>query len=319
MSEQSKRMVITGATGLVGGYLARHAMAQGWTVQALTTGRSGQDPRGFSKTHWDPPAAARGDQAAVAVIAEVLDGADAVVNLAGAGVADKRLTEARKKVIIDSRVDTARALVNAWKICDNPPEFWFNASAIGYYGDTGDKLVHEDHPAGDDFLARVCVSWEGAARSLFEAAPEARGKVRQVIGRIGIVLARDAEAWKKMVMPIKMGVGGPLGDGQQYYPWVDADDVARLIIFLAEHEDAEGAFNVTAPEPVRQRELAARAASRLGRPSFMPAPAFGLKILLGEFAQFLLSSARVVPTAALALGFEYERPTLDDALDHLLQ
>ncbi len=318
-TDSPKIMVITGASGLIGTHhLIPLARSKGWEVRALTTGSSGR--RGdVMFTHWDPPRAAAGDPSAVKAVTEVIDGADAIVNLAGAGVADKRLTPERKKVILNSRVDCAQALIEAWKGCQQPPSFWFQASAVGYYSDTGDTVVREDHKPGNDFLSDVCVQWEAAAQKLYEQVPGAEEKTRIATGRIGIVLSKHGEAWKKMVTPIKFGVGGPLGDGQQYFPWVDADDIARMILFLEHHPQAKGPFNLTAPDPLRQGDFTSVIARRLKRPSFMPAPKFALRLALGELADYILVSTRAVPARLQELGYEFLRPDLNSALSHLLR
>ncbi len=312
-----KTIVITGASGVVGIHLAALALSRGWTVRTLTRGRSERDPKGLEKVSWDPAAAASGDPAAIAAIAGALEGAQIIVNLAGAGVADKRLTEAWKREVMNSRLDSARALVKAWAACKRPPGFWVQASAVGFYGDTGDALVDESTGPGDDYLAGVCVAWEEAGREIF-AVEGARDKVRQVIARIGLVFATDSKPWMGMTTPIRFGAGGPIGSGQQFYPWIDADDLARAVFFLYEKEGAEGIYNFTGPDPVRQRDLVRKIASKLRRPAFLPVPAFALRIAIGDMAEALLASNNAPPRRLLDAGFTFDRANIDQEIEALL-
>ena len=192
------------------------------------------------------------------------------------------------------------------------PPVWLQGSATGYYGDAGERELTEAAPSAEDFfLAEVCQAWESAAK-------DANG-ARLMISRIGLVLAKDAPAWQKMLLPIKLFVGGRFGDGEQWYPWVDADDFASAMLFLIEHEASGGVYNLTAPEPVRQIDLVERTARRLGRPAIFPTPAPLLRLAVGEVADaLLLPSAKAVPAKLQEEGFIFAHPQIESELDKLL-
>ena len=254
-----------------------------------------------------------GDEAGLEHLASVLSGAHAVINLAGASISKNRLSDEQKRKVLQSRVDSTKALVAAFERATEPPPIWFQASAVGYYGDRGDAvLTEESGPQESFFLSRVTQAWEDAAKAV-------EAETRLVTGRFGLVLAKDAPAWQQFLLPIKLFVGGPLGDGRQWYAWIDVDDLARGILFLIENSEAQGVYNFTAPNPVRQTDFTRRAAAKLGRPAFVPAPAFALELLLGDLATaLLLPSARALPTRLEAAGFTFERPTLEAELTKLL-
>jgi uncharacterized protein (TIGR01777 family) len=305
-------LVIAGASGVVGQHILKHA-APGWELRVLTRRASASFPQGEAFV-WDPARAAQQEAHAVKDVARALEGATALINLAGASI-NGSFDEEHKRAVLQSRLEATQALAHGWSAAQAPPPTWLQASAVGYYGDTGDREIQEGHAPGQDFLASVCVQWEQAAASFAQEQPG----LRLAIGRIGLVLSREAEAWKKMLTPIKLGAGGPLGDGEQFYAWVHADDLARAWLFLAREAGCRGAFNLTAPAPIRQKELASRAASRLHRPSFLPAPKFALRLVLGEMADaLLLTSCRAVPANLLEAGFSFERPDFGAALDELL-
>lgn len=308
------RLVVAGATGVVGRHLLRAARAEGLPVVVLSRGASAA-VEGADVRRWDPARAASGDEAAVLEVARALDGAAGVVNLAGASLAEGRLGRAHRERVLASRVDATRALVRARARCEAPPPVWLQASATGYYGDTGEAEVTEASPPGRLFLSEVCQRWEEAAREALAQAPPPR----LVLLRTGLVLAADAPAWEKLVQPIRFGAGGPLGSGRQWWAWIDADDLARAALFLLRRDDAEGAFNLTSPEPVRQRDLVERAAVLLRRPAFVPAPAFALRLALGAVAdELLLPSCKALPRRLQELGFTFARGSVDEELVALL-
>lgn len=307
----ARSIVIAGASGVVGRHLVARARADGFEVRTLTRAANGA-PRDPSASPWDPAAAAAGEPAALDALARALEGVDVLVNLAGATLADGRLTTAHKRRVLHSRLDATRALLRAHTRCAAPPPVWINASATGYYGDTGEAEVDDDHPRGAGFLAAVCERWE-------EAAAEVTGRARLVIARIGLVLAEDAPAWQKLLRPIKWGVGGPLGSGRQWWAWIDGDDLARALLFLADHPEGSGAFNLTAPHPVRQADLAWETALLVGRRALLPTPAFALRAAIGEVAdELILPSCRALPRRLQALGFKFERENIGRELGHLL-
>lgn len=299
---QSSAVLISGASGLVGGHLARALAARGDSPHGFS-----RDPsrlgapieRGFA---WDPQ---RGPPPP-----ESFAEADAIVHLAGETV-QGRWTEAKKRRIRDSRVVGTRHLVAGLERAERRPKTLICASAVGYYGDRGERALTERDSPGDDFLAEVCQGWEREAQ-----AAEALG-LRVVRLRIGLVLAREGGALKEMLLPAKLGVGGPLGGGQQWWSWIHHQDLVRLILWALD-EDVAGPLNATSPNPVRQREFADQLGAELGRPSFLPAPRFALELALGEFSVELLSSKRVLPAAAQAAGFRFDFPDLRAALRDLL-
>lgn len=302
--------VISGASGLIGSHLVAAARSK-YTLRLLTRSADRPAPDGATWLAWNPEAVSRGDERALSELADTLSGAHAIINLAGSSVAGGRLGGAHRKRIVESRVWSARALLLAQRRAERPAEVWFQASATGYYGDQGDAELTERSPAGHGPLSDICRVWE--------AAPEDAGGARLLVGRIGIVLARDASGWKKLLVPIKFFAGGPFGSGQQWFSWIDADDLAKAILFLVERSGSSGVYNLTAPEPVRQLTLTRKVAARASRPALLPAPAFALRLALGGLADALiLASARVLPARLESEGFAFERPTFDAELNKLL-
>ena len=244
---------------------------------------------------------------------QALDGAGAVVNLAGESIAAGRWTPRQKERILQSRIRATRALVQGIAAVANKPAVLVSGSAVGYYGPRGDEELDEGAPPGDDFLARVCVAWEGEAR---RAAEEG---VRVALVRTGLVLAARGGALPRLVLPFRLGAGGPLGSGRQWMPWIHLDDLVELFVFLIQGEGLEGPFNGTAPQPVTNRQFARTLGRVLGRPSWLPAPAAALRLALGEMADaLLLSGQRAVPRRALEAGFRFRFPELEPALRDLL-
>ncbi|MCA9514640.1 MAG: TIGR01777 family oxidoreductase [Myxococcales bacterium] len=303
-----KTVLVTGATGFIGGHLTKALAARGDTVWGLT--RSGHEPGDGSPEHpvrrwfsWVSPDAP--------VPPAAVDGVDAVVHLAGEPV-NGRWTDAKKKAIRESRVDGTRQLVNALAVAASRPAVLVSGSAIGYYGDRDDEILTESSAAGGDFLADVCQAWEAEA---LRAEPL---DVRVVRLRTGLVMHPDGGALEKLLTPFKLGAGGRMGSGDQWWAWIHLDDLVRLIVFAIDHPDLAGAVNGTAPAPVRNADFAKALGHALHRPAILPAPAFALKLGLGEFATELTSSRRVVPRAAEAAGFAFRFPELAPALTDLV-
>ncbi len=301
-------IVLTGGTGLIGRALVTHLTAQGHTLTVFTRFPDRQ-PAGFPphipRVAWTPQ-----DPNA---LARVLRQADAVINLMGENIAAARWTSARKQALYASRVENGRALAAALRLAQPRPKILLQASAVGYYGHRGDALLDETSPPGDDFLARLCVDWEASTSSV-----EGLG-IRRAILRTGVVLSREGGALPKMLRPIRWGVGGPLGSGKQWMPWIHIHDEVAAIAFLLTHEQAQGPFNLTAPQPVTNAELTRALAQRLHRPAFLPIPSWALRLLFGEMSQVLLASQRALPHRLLELGFNFRYPTLQAALDDLLR
>jgi uncharacterized protein (TIGR01777 family) len=241
-----------------------------------------------------------------------LEGVDTVFHLAGESVAEGRWTVAQKQRIRDSRVLGTRHLVQAIRQASARPAVLVSASAVGYYGNRGDDELTESAPAGRDFLAEVCAAWEEEA-----LAAQTFG-VRVVTARTGIVLGAGGGALGKMLLPFKLGAGGPLGSGKQWMPWVHVTDLARLYHHAATAAAINGPMNAVAPNPVRNSEFTRALGRQLHRPAFLPAPYFGLRLAFGEFAQVLFDSQRVIPKVALESGFTFQYPEIAVALKEIL-
>ena len=235
----------------------------------------------------------------------------AVINLAGEPIQKGRWTPARKKAILESRVALTNAIVNAIAGSERKPEVLINASAVGYYGTSETRVFTEESPAGDDFLADVCAAWE-------QAAGNASGHTRVVIVRIGVVLGKDGGALPKMMLPYRFFVGGVIGSGKQWVPWIHIDDVTGLISFAITNGSLSGAVNATAPAALRIKDLSKMLAKALRRPNIFPIPRLVLRWTLGEVATLLLSGQRVTPKAAVDAGYRFRFPILQEALKDLL-
>jgi len=253
---------------------------------------------------WDPASGELGNAAV---------GADAVVNLAGASIAEGRWTPERKKVLQASRVDTTRALVNALAKMAARPRVMVSASAIGFYGSHGDEVLNEESKPGSDFLSEVAMAWEAEAEKA-----EALG-IRVLRARFGVILAKEGGALPQMVRPFRFGVGGKIGSGQQWMSWIAREDVVAILRFALENGAVRGPINVVSPQAVRNAEFTAVLAKTLHRPALFPAPAFALRLMLGEMADaLLLSSQRVVPEQLQKLGYRFLQPDLAAALKSAL-
>ena len=298
------KIVITGATGFIGSILTDRLWNQFHSLVLLS--RKPPAEVGVAKKEWfawNPPAGGSWEQA--------VDGADGIINLAGEPIAGKRWSKEQKEILRKSRIDSTRAVVNAMGKAKIKPKFFLSASAVGYYGPHGDETLTEASAPGNDFLAQLCVDWEKEALKA-----EAHG-VRVVMVRTGIVLGKDQGALKKMVPPFKMFVGGRLGSGKQWMPWIHIEDELGLLLFLAESENARGPFNATAPHPVTMEDFAKALGNVLKRPSWMSVPPSALAVIAGEMADMLLTGQRAVPEAAIKLGYQFKYPMVDDALKSL--
>ncbi|CAL9423853.1 TIGR01777 family oxidoreductase [Streptomyces sp. enrichment culture] len=287
------RIVVAGASGLIGGALVRSLTADGHEVVRLVR----REPRAADEIRWDP----RNGRVE-------LPECDAVVNLAGAGVGNRPWTRAYKEEIRRSRVLGTRTLAEAMARLEPRPRVFVNGSGIGYYGDTGRRTVDEDAPAGAGFLASVCVEWEGAA------APAQEAGVRTVFVRTGLVVARGGGAWGKLFPLFRAGLGTRFGDGRQYWSYVSLHDEVAAIRHLIDREDLSGPFNVTAPKPLTNREITEAMGRLLHRPAVLAAPAPVLKAVLGDMAGEVLGSQRVLPRRLLESGFVFAFPGIEDAL-----
>jgi uncharacterized protein (TIGR01777 family) len=296
------RFVVTGATGLIGRRLVERLLAASHEVHTL--GRSPKKgapaPAGFTIWDFQQPAPA-----------DALEGADVVVHLAGEPVAQRWTKEVKRK-IRSSRVDGTRWLVEGMANAGVRPKTLVCASAVGYYGDRGEEELSETAAPGKGFLAEVCVEWEREARKAEELG------IRVVIVRTGVVLALEGGALPKMLPVFRAGMGGPVGTGRQWMPWIHLVDIARLMQWAAETANVAGVLNGVSPNPVRNGDFARTLGRVLHRPALLLVPEFAVRLLFGEMAAVVLESQKAVPAAALAAGFQFEHPRLDAALRDLL-
>lgn len=296
------KIILAGGTGFLGRPLAHALLADGHDVVVLTRDTVRNTVAGAHVVAWTP------DGQTGSWAAEI-DGADAIVNLAGEPIAARRWSHEYKRRIQESRIRATRSLVEAIGSVSSPPVVFVSASAVGYYGSLGDEIIGEDTPPGSDFLARVCMQWEVEA----ERASSARTRVACL--RTGLVLAKDGGALPRMLPPFKLGLGGPVGSGRQYWPWIHRQDWIELVRWIIGTPSASGPINASAPNPTTSREFARALGRALHRPAFAPAPAFALRLLLGEMADaLLLAGQRAVPAKATRLGFRFAYSQLDDAL-----
>lgn len=302
------RIIITGGTGLIGRALSKGLLNAGHLVTILSRhpDQGHEMPNGVRVEGWDG-ATPQG-------WGHLVNDADAIVNLAGAGIADALWTDKRKHLIRESRIHAGLAVQKAIEEASNKPKVLIQASAVGYYGQAHrDEMITEDSPPGHDFLAKVCFDWEMAT------APVVRMGVRRAVMRTGIVLSREGGAFPKMLLPFKFFAGGPLGNGRQWMPWIHIDDQVRAMIFLLTHETANGAFNLSAPNPVTNKQFSQMIGATMGRPAFLPAPSFAIKTALGEMSTILLDGQRAVPQKLEAAGFTFKFGTAQEALSKLLK
>ncbi|MZF86052.1 TIGR01777 family oxidoreductase [Streptomyces sp. SID5643] len=295
------RVAITGSTGLIGSALTHSLLTDGHQVVRLVRDRSASPAGdGTEAAHWDPVGGH--------IQPGALDTVDAVVHLAGAGVGDKRWSAAYKEEIRRSRVRGTRTIARACAASSTPPRVLVSASATGYYGDTGDRTIEESAPPGDDFLAAVCVDWEDAADAAREAG------IRVVHPRTGLVVSAAGGAFGRLFPLFRFGLGGRLGSGDQYWPFVSLTDHIRALRFAIDDDTLTGPVNFTAPEPLTNREITRAMGRALHRPTIASVPAFALRAALGEFTTGITGSCRAVPAALNKAGFTFGHPTIDEAL-----
>jgi uncharacterized protein len=292
----AQRIAVTGASGLIGSALVGYLKSEGHTVQRLVR-RATVAP---DEIRWDPKTGY--------VDIDALRGVDAVIHLAGVGVGDKRWTKRYKSEILNSRLLGTTAIANA--VAEVKPQVFISASAIGWYGDSGNRAVVESDSVGNDFLAAVCREWEGAA--------DLAGDVRTVKLRTGLVLDPTGGALGRMLPLFRFGLGGKLGSGKQWWSWITLHDVVRAIVFCLEKK-ISGPVNLTSPNPVTNQEFTAALARAMKRPALFPAPAIALKIALGGFSSEVLGSKKVMPNALTEAGFKWDYPHISTALAALVE
>ena len=287
------RVVIPGGSGLIGRVLVDQLTEKGYEVIVLSRSpkRVKDLPKGARAEAWDGKTAEGWGH--------LVDGAKAVINLAGAGIGDARWTKERKELILNSRLETTQAVVDAIEQATTKPEVLIQGSAVGFYGDRGDEELSEGASPGSSFLADVTVAWENAAKS-------AESHTRVVYIRTGVVLTTQGGALPKMLLPFKLFAGGPFGNGGMWFPWIHIDDEVKAISWLVENDNVSGAVNLSSPGIVRNRTFARTLGKVLGRPAFFPTPAIALKTALGEMSILLLASQRTSADKLVEAGFEFD-------------
>lgn len=304
------KVIITGGTGLIGSALARNLATDGHEIVVLTRDPSQkvpQLPTSARLVRWDTETGEGWSEEA--------EGADAIVNLAGETIGPQAglWTTERKRRILQSRTNAAAAVVDAIRRTDQKPRMLLQMSGIDYYGTHADEQITEKAPAGSGFLADVTRAWEAGSEPV-----EALG-VRRAVARTGVVLAKRGGTLDLLALPFKLFVGGKLGSGNQYMSWIHIEDEVAALRFLIENEGASGPYNLVAPNPVTNKELASTLARVMGRPSFFPTPAFMLKLVLGEMSALVLEGQRALPARLQEAGFEFQFPNLEGALRDLLR
>jgi uncharacterized protein (TIGR01777 family) len=295
----SQRVAISGASGLIGSALSSYLVARGDDVRHLVR----REARTGSEVSWDP-ANRWLDPAA-------LDGVDAVVHLAGAGIGDRRWSPRQKQDVLASRTDGTTTIATAVAAHGDRVRL-VSGSAIGWYGNRGDEILTEHSPEGTGFVAEVAQAWEAST------APASAAGAPVAMSRTGLVMSRTGGAFEPLVRLGRLGLAGPLGSGRQWWAWVTLDDVVRALVHLVDRRDITGPVNVVGPEPLRQKELVEEIGRQLGRPTVLPAPAFALRAVLGEFSGEVTGSRRVVPTRLRESGFDWVHGTISSAVATLV-
>ncbi len=301
------KIVLAGGSGFVGQHVSRLLIQEGHSLLILSRNPQSeiqQEPPRTQFIHWDGCSQGSWTQ--------VCDGADVVINLSGAPIADKRWTPSRKRELVDSRVNSTRALGQAIAEWKTKPHTFLTASGIGYYGAQGSRLVDETSPRGEGFLADLCLEWENAARQIETA------DLRVLEMRFGMVLGLDGGALPKMMFPFQWFFGGPILPGTQYVSWIHQHDLARLILFLITHPSIRGPVNIVTPNPISMKDFCQALGKALRRPSWFPVPELVLKIGLGELATMLTTGQRVQPQKALHAGFSFNYSEIQEALSALV-
>ena len=295
------KVLISGASGLLGSALSDYLLNEGHTVFKLVRNQ----PKSDNEIFWNPMTGE--------LDLKYLEGFDSIVNFSGKNIGLGRWTKKSKKVIFDSRILSTTLLSESISKLKNRPESFLSSSAVGYYGETGKEFVNEGTDNGKGFLSDLCVNWENATM------PAVKAGVRVIQLRSGVVLSAKGGALAKMLPPFKFGIGGRLGNGSQYFSWILIEDYVRALFHLMTSENIQSPVNIVSPEPVTNREFTKILAKVLHRPAIIPVPAFVLKILLGQVAEeILLSSTRAIPQLLMGSGFKFKYPALEDALNKCL-
>jgi uncharacterized protein len=295
----SSRVLVSGASGPIGAALLPSLKARGYSVTRLVRGAA----TGPDQVTWNPTQPLSPDS---------VSGFDAVIHLAGESIVG-RWSEARKRRILDSRTQGTRHLAEAVAKTARRPDVFISASAVGYYGNRGDEILREDSPSGEGFAAEICRQWEAAAQ------PAAAAGIRIVQMRLGVVMSADGGALKKMLLPFRLGLGGRLGDGRQWWSWVAVDDVVGAIQHVLDNDSLKGPVNTAAPKQVTNAEFTRTLAGVLNRPAIFPMPAFAVRLVFGQMGdELFLASQRVEPAKLTASGYQFKHPELRKALQEIL-
>ena len=297
------KILITGGTGFIGTELRSMLLQQEHHLIVITRSPSkyeDEQAKNQQFISWDDS------------LIEAMEEVDAVINLVGSPIFGQRWTQEIKERIYSSRIDNTNKLVDAIGVSSNPPQVMISASAVGYYGDRGDDVLDESEPGGDGFLSKVCRDWEASARKV------EKHDVRLALPRIGIVLETGGGAMQQMLLPFKLFVGGPVGSGKQYFPWIHMQDLCRGLMYPLVNKDFEGAYNLCAPTPVTMNEFASKLGEVMNRPSFFKVPEFALRLALGEAADSIVESMRTQPKYLQKSGFEFHFDDVKEALADIL-
>lgn len=305
------KIIITGGTGLIGSNLVRSMARENHEIYVLTRSpqRSPDFPENVTLAAWDAKS--------VSDWIAVLEGADAVVNLAGENLAGKGFfptpwSAERREKIVQSRIKVGQTLTKGIRLVDDRPDVLIQASAINYYGTDQEEVFTEDHPPGSDFLARTCVAWEKSTAQVVDLG------LQRVVIRLGMVLSAEGGALPRLLLPFRLFLGGPFGSGEQWYSWIHIDDVSQAIQYLIQHPESGEVVNLTAPHPVKNREFAACVGDILSRPSFVPVPGFLMRWVFGDVSTVVLDGQRVIPRRLQKVNYQFLYPDLEGALRELL-
>ncbi len=302
------RLIITGGTGLIGTALAKALAKNGDEVILLS-----RNPEHFHESLPTGVRLQRWDGKTATGWGDLVSKDSGIINLAGANLSSGRWTSQRKQEILLSRIQAGEAVVQAIQQAKDKPQVLLQSSAVGYYGSRGDETITEKTPAGDDFASQVTIAWEKSTGAVEQIG------VRRVIIRTGVVLSQSGGALPQMLLPFRLFTGGPIANGKQWFPWIHMDDEVAAIIFLLQHPDTVGIYNLSAPYPVQNREFAQAIGKQIHRPAALPLPAIALKTMFGEMSSILLASQRVIPQRLLEAGIEFKHPRIELALADILK
>jgi hypothetical protein len=303
----NKKVIITGASGLIGRQLFKELLNRGDEITIFA-----RDPASAKQQLPGAKDYVKWDYLELDPWQKMVDGKNAIIHLAGANISGKRWTEKYKKEILESRIISTQNLIKAIGNSNNKPECFIISSAVGYYGDAGNETLTEASPSGNDFLSKVCTKWELESHKVDELG------IRRVNVRTGVVISADGGALKKMLLPFKFFVGGPLGNGKQWFPWLHIDDIIRIYLFALDNPNIQGPLNAVSPGLITMKNFAENIGEVLHRPSIFSVPKIILKIIIGETAEPILASQRVIPEKLLQSGFKFKFENIENALTDLL-